>query len=139
MDYAPFWKRVVSYFIDGALLGIVSGIGSVVVGIIMAVDPTGVLAVLALFGYYGLMFIVSISYYAVMDSSPLQGTVGKLVLGMKVTDLEGRRIGLLTSVVRTLIKLFSGVFLLLPWLAAAFTEKKQAVHDMVAKTVVINK
>ena len=75
-------------------------------------------------------------YEAVMESSSKQATLGKMALGLKVTDLEGRRISFARATGRHFAKLLSGMILLVGYIMAGFTERKQALHDMIAGTLV---
>jgi uncharacterized RDD family membrane protein YckC len=74
-----------------------------------------------------------------MESSSWQATLGKKALGMEVTDMEGRRIGFGRATGRTFGKIISAFILYIGFLMAAFTEKKQALHDMIAGCLVIKK
>ena len=76
-------------------------------------------------------------YFTVMESSPWQGTVGKMLLGLRVTDLDGQRISLARANARAFGKVLSGISLGIGYLMAGFTEKKQALHDHVAGTLVV--
>ena len=71
-----------------------------------------------------------------MESSSRQATVGKMALGLKVTDLEGRRISFARASGRHFAKYISGMILLIGYIMAGFTERKQALHDMIAGTLV---
>lgn len=75
-------------------------------------------------------------YEAAMESSSKQATLGKMALGLKVTDLEGRRISFARATGRHFAKLLSGMILLIGYIMAGFTERKQALHDMIAGTLV---
>ena len=83
--------------------------------------------------------LVLYPYFVLMESSRLQGTIGKLILGLKVTDTFGRRISFGRASGRFFGKLLSGQILLIGYLMAALTAKKQALHDVLARTLVINK
>ncbi len=81
-------------------------------------------------------------YLLLMDCSPLQGTFGKYLLGIKVTDIDGNRITLSISGLRLMLKL--GVTILFFPLLAIFsfahiatTRKRQAFHDEEADTLVV--
>ncbi len=76
-------------------------------------------------------------YEAAMESSSKQATVGKMALGLKVTDLEGRRISFPRATGRHFAKYVSGMALLIGYIMAGFTERKQALHDMIAGTLVV--
>lgn len=76
-------------------------------------------------------------YFSVFESSRLQATPGKLALGIRVTDLEGNRIGFGRATGRFFSKIVSGLILDIGYIMAAFTSRKQALHDMMAGTLVI--
>ena len=73
-------------------------------------------------------------YYAMMESSSKQATLGKQLLGLRVTDLAGRRISFGRASGRYFGKYLLGIF---GYIWMAFTDKKQALHDWIANTVVI--
>jgi uncharacterized RDD family membrane protein YckC len=73
-----------------------------------------------------------------METGPRQATWGKQVFGMKVVSADGKRITKMQSVGRFLIKHFmSGLFMMIGFIMAAFTDRKQALHDLAAGTIVI--
>jgi uncharacterized RDD family membrane protein YckC len=72
-----------------------------------------------------------------MESSPLQATIGKLAVGLRVTDLQGQRISFGRATGRFFAKWLSGAILLIGYLMAGFTEKKQALHDRIAGCLVL--
>ena len=76
-------------------------------------------------------------YYALMESSKYQATLGKMAVGARVTDLEGNRISFARATGRYFAKIISGMILMIGYIMAGFTEKKQALHDMIANTLVI--
>jgi uncharacterized RDD family membrane protein YckC len=79
-------------------------------------------------------------YYAWMESSSHQGTIGKLSLGLIVTDLQGRRISFARATGRYFSKIITSLIpLYIGFIMAGFTEKKQALHDMIASTLVLRK
>jgi len=152
VQYAGFWWRFLAYIIDDLLIGAVSWIFAIpilaifgismyslkeagidsddaellVVPIIMAASSIGFLAV-----------VIQWLYFALMESSKHQGTLGKLVLKIKVTDLEGNRIGFGRATGRYFGKIISGMIFMIGYIMAGFTEKKQALHDMMAGCLVI--
>jgi uncharacterized RDD family membrane protein YckC len=83
------------------------------------------------------LFIVGWLYYALLESSAKQATIGKMVLGISVTDLSGNRISFGRATGRYFAKIISGVILCAGYIMAAFTAKKQALHDIMASTLVI--
>lgn len=127
--YAGFWRRVAAYLIDSTVLG---------VAVALILLPFSFNEYLAMIG--GLIAIVFFfGYFIVMHSSPLQATVGKLLLGVKVTDREGNRIGIGRSVGRFLGMFISSLTLGIGYLLAGVTERRQALHDMIAGTLVVRR
>lgn len=86
-------------------------------------------------------FLAYLLYFVILESGPQQATVGKLILGIKLVHAQtGQRISFGQSLGRFLVKhLFSGWFFCIGFLMALFTDKKQALHDLAAGTVVIRK
>jgi uncharacterized RDD family membrane protein YckC len=93
-------------------------------------------------GYFiavGLYYVVAGLYYSLMESSAAQATLGKMALGIKVTDEHGARLEFPHALGRWFAAALSYLTLYIGFLAAAFTERKQALHDLVAKTLVVDK
>ena len=89
--------------------------------------------------------IALILYKPLMEASEYQGTLGKYILSMKVVNQRGERITMTASFVRTIVYLvlttipgvnFVGV---LGIIMIGFTEQKQGLHDIAAKTFVVPK
>ena len=131
MEYAGFWRRFAALFIDNIVLGVAGFILGFVWGIV-AGDDDASFALLQL-----VATVASFLYFALMESSTNQATVGKMALGIKVTDLNGDRISFGRALGRTAAKILSTLILLIGFLMAAFTEKKQGLHDMIAGTLVV--
>jgi uncharacterized RDD family membrane protein YckC len=74
-----------------------------------------------------------------METSKYQGTIGKIALGLKVTDMNGDKLDISKSLIRNLGKIISGIILYVGYMMAGFTEKKQALHDIIAGTLVVKK
>jgi uncharacterized RDD family membrane protein YckC len=121
-EYGGFWKRAAAWLIDSIVVGAATGL-------LMTVT-LGV-------GFIGIFFAHWL-YEAAMLSSSWQTTLGKKALGMIVTDIEGRRLSFAHATGRHFAKWLSALTLCIGFIMAAFTEKKQALHDMVAGTVVVN-
>ena len=86
-----------------------------------------------------LTFAIWVLYCIVFEWSPLQGTLGKLLVGIKVVDRNGNRLSLDRSIGRNLFKFVSLLVLGLGFIWAAFTRHKQGWHDLVAKTYVVKR
>jgi uncharacterized RDD family membrane protein YckC len=83
-----------------------------------------------------LYFVALYAYWTFAESSKWQGTVGKRAFGLVVADYQWRRISAQRALVRNVAKWLSGV-LFIGYLMAAFTRKKQALHDKVAGCLVL--
>ncbi|MGH8099966.1 MAG: RDD family protein [Chthoniobacterales bacterium] len=143
--YAAFWLRVAAVLIDSFVLIIPS-----FVIVMLAVfgaglklpdpdapitqfpTPTGVFIATE-----GALLILQWLYFAIMESSPWRGTLGKRALGIAVTDLNGKRISFGRASSRFFGKLVSSATFLVGYVMAAFTQKRQALHDIMAGTLVV--
>jgi uncharacterized RDD family membrane protein YckC len=121
--YAGFWKRLVALLIDSCVISLATGL--------IAAATMG-------FGWVA-VFVLPWVYEAVMLSSEHQATFGKMALGIVVTDTVGRRLTFGRAAGRHFAKYLSALILFIGFLMAAFTEKKQALHDILAETLVVNK
>ena len=157
-NYAGFWLRFVAIIIDGLILGAINFVLlAPVMGMIgmdlasgMSYDnmqgmdysdivgtlKTLVMAV-ALGNLVGL--VVKILYNSLMEASKFQGSVGKIALGLKVTDASGNKLSLVKAILRNIGKIVSGMILLIGYIMAGVTEKKQALHDMFVGALVVKK
>lgn len=141
--YAGFWLRWVAVLIDGLLLSLPLGfvylIGLFALGIAGTHDGPNPLQVLLFLCFVFFGFIGNWLYFALLESSPNQATLGKRIIGLKVTDEEGRRISFGRASGRHWGKILSGIIFNVGYIMAAFTERKQALHDMIAKTLVVRR
>lgn len=137
LEYAGFWIRFVAAIIDGIVLFVVNMVLSFALlggAVGMSGSPEGMGAMLVV--YYLISLGVQVGYYAVMESSARQATLGKMAVGIKVGDENGQRISALNAVGRYLSKIISTLILLIGFIMAAFDARKQALHDKIASTVV---
>ena len=135
MNYAGFWKRFAAGFIDLFIAAILGGIVGVIVG---SISPELEYAESYLLGNI-VGALMRWIYDAAFESSSKQATPGKMALGIKVTDLNGRRIGFGKATGRHFGKILSMVILFIGCIMIAFTEKKQGLHDKMAGCLVVNK
>ena len=149
--YAGFWLRFVAFIIDAILLHFVSvilllpfaaSLGMGTRGMMMGRPPN----IQELFPLLHAMFRIALIrlvlnwlYFALLESSSWQATLGKKALGLEVTDLAGNRISFGRATGRFFAKIISSLTLLIGYIMAGFTEKKQALHDIIAGTLVIRK
>jgi uncharacterized RDD family membrane protein YckC len=153
--YGTFWARLVASVIDSLIIGLPSMIALFAAlfflggfGIMLhqrRADPDAVRAMMVtlvpifLLGMLALM-IIHWLYFAGMESSARQATFGKSVMSLRVADLEGKRISFGHATGRFFAKIVSGMIpFLIGYLMAAFTEKKQALNDLIAGTLVLGK
>lgn len=138
MGYAGFWKRFVAVLIDGFILFPIGFGFGFILGFTLAVSGVQDESVIEVMGNI-LGIVIGWIYFAVMESSPTQGTLGKMALGIKVTDLQGNRIGIGRATGRHFSKFISMIILCVGYIMAGFTARKQALHDMIAGTLIVNK
>jgi uncharacterized RDD family membrane protein YckC len=153
-EYAGFWLRVVAVIIDGLVTGAVGAI--VWIPLAGAIGLRGLLRgygpdagamrpedmlpfVSIIFRFILISAVLKWLYYALLESSSWQATLGKKALGLEVTDLDGGRISFGRASGRFFGKILSAMILYIGFMMAGFTEKKQALHDMLAGTLVIRK
>lgn len=155
-SYASFGARFVAMIIDYILIGCIQFLviapimAFLGLGLASQVDSSGTLTEEQAIGMAGaaagaimsvviIVYAISILYFSIMESSKAQASVGKLALGIKVTDANGDRISFGKAVLRSIGKIVSGMILYIGFIMAAFTEKKQGLHDMIANTLVLKK
>jgi uncharacterized RDD family membrane protein YckC len=148
-DYGGFWRRFWSYLLDRFILGVVMlPVGLVVLMPLMATESLGwtdtdlpEAAIRSLMGAIlvvaGIGLLGSWLYYALMQSSSKQATLGQLALGIRVTDLEGRRISFARASGRYFATMLTGLTFGIGYLLMLFTARKQTLHDLVAGTLVL--
>jgi uncharacterized RDD family membrane protein YckC len=138
--YAGFWLRVVASLVDLLAMYMPFGLIFLVVIILTKLvarkgyDPRIMLLESPI-----VIIVATWLYFAVMESSPWQATLGKKLLGLHVTDLNGQRLTLGRATGRTLAKYLSSMTMGIGYLLCGFTERKQALHDVVAKCLVLRR
>ncbi len=135
-DYAGFWKRFAASMIDGVALMIAGGIVGGIFGFFYAL-LTGSANGVEGFGQI-LGALVGWLYFALLESSPRQATLGKMALGIKVIDYSGNGVSFWRATLRHFAKFISLITFAIGYLAVAFTKKKQGFHDMLAGCLVVN-
>jgi uncharacterized RDD family membrane protein YckC len=156
LPYAGFWERVAAYLIDGLILGIPFGILVVILiflfggfGMMLHRRPPAdageamafVGPMFSLF-FLGMLVFIALQwlYFAGLESSERQGTIGKSVMSLRVADSEGRRLSFGHATGRFFAKIVSGMVpFAIGYIMAAFTARKQALHDLIAGTLVLRK
>jgi uncharacterized RDD family membrane protein YckC len=149
-SYNVIGRRFLAYVIDGIVLLLISCCLLAVCGALViilflsashhAVGKEAIEAVIAplIENLYCLIqFIGHWLYYALFESSKLQATPGKLICSIKVTDIQGQRLSFARATGRSFAKYLSAFTCLIGYIMAAFTLRRQALHDIIASTVVI--
>jgi uncharacterized RDD family membrane protein YckC len=138
--YAGFWLRLVAALVDLAAIFIPFCFAAFMVVVIAKLvsatkgyeSATVILTVLP-----PLALVATWLYFAVMESSSWQATLGKKLLGLYVTDMKGQRLSLSRATGRTVAKFLSSMTAGIGYLLCGVTEKRQALHDMVASCLVL--
>lgn len=144
--YAGFWRRFAALIIDSILVGVVNQIIQAISGVgtriqeVVAEDPSDISGIMSAAGpVWAIGFAIQLAYFAYFESSEKQATFGKQALGLIVTDMNGERITFGKAAVRFISKIISGLIIGIGYLMQPFTDKKQALHDMIAGTLVYKK
>lgn len=154
-EYAGFWLRFVAYLIDGIIVGAVQ---TIIIAPVMAMFGLGIASmenmdsmsdeesmafIMGAMGTMGTTFLIvgliGIIYFTLMEASKYQATLGKMALGLKVTDTEGNPLDFGKALLRNLGKIISNMIMMIGYIMAGFTDKKQALHDMIAGALVVKK
>ncbi len=143
--YAGFWMRFAAAIIDYVILTVIESMMQLGVGLGGGMPfmpgPGGFSPgnPFPMFGLFSGGFVLRWLYFALMESSRYQATIGKLALGIIVTNMQGQRIGFGQATGRYFGKFISAFTLMIGFMMAGWTEKKQALHDMLAGCLVIRK
>jgi uncharacterized RDD family membrane protein YckC len=156
--YAGFWLRFAALLVDRAILSAAAAfmvIPAIIIIVAIGVNLSdikqpedlllqgnllkvsmlvGIIVVLSLFN-----LVIGWLYYSLMESSKYSGTVGKIAVGIKVTDMYGERITFGRASGRFFAKIISNFTFLIGYIMAGVTDKKQALHDLIANCLVVKK
>jgi len=78
-----------------------------------------------------------IIYYALMESSKYQATLGKIVMGIKVVNNNGQRLDFSKALLRNISKILSALIIGIGYIMIIFDDRKQGLHDKIADTFVV--
>ena len=134
--YAGFWKRFLAYFLDSVVTLVIGMMVGFILGFVLALAGAPMKGIELAGNVVGI--VIGWLYWAGMEASPKQATLGKMALGIRVTDLEGRRLSFGRSSSRYFAKIISVLTLGVGFIMAGFTQRKQALHDMLAGCLVVN-
>src|SRR6266446_10328446 len=154
VEYAGFWLRFLAFLIDNVVMGIgfvlvliplifLTGLGSFLSRFHpdQELDDAGIFFIIgAVFLVATLSLVLTWLYHALMESSEWQATVGKRALGLVVTDMAGRRVSFGRATGRHFGKIITNMIpAFIGYIMAGFTERKQALHDMIAGCLVLRR
>jgi len=143
--YGGFWRRWLAFIVDGLIIGAVMlpfgvGLGFAQLGTMLNSDEMNGETIMSMIAASMLVWMirvmVSFLYGAGFESSRFQATPGKMMVGVRVTTLEGGRVSFGRAAGRQLGKWLSGLILCIGYLLVAFSDRKQGLHDMLAGTLV---
>jgi len=152
---AGFWRRVAANVIDGLIINTVSSI------VLLILAPIFGIGLLGIFGLPGdgvghpealgagfmlfqvvfqlLALILTGTYYVWLHSSLNMATLGKMAVGIKVVRPDGERISVARAIGRYFAFILSSMTLGIGFIMAGLTQRKQALHDMICDTLVVDK
>lgn len=138
MKYAAPHKRLFAFFVDLLILLGFNLLMGFVLGISALASQVLALPLLGLW-FFGGLVVATWLYHAFFESSAWRATIGKRIFQLQVVTIEGKKIGFWRATARHFGKFVSRLIGFLGLLMIFFTEKKQALHDKIAATVVIQK
>jgi len=126
--YAGFWKRVVASIIDLVIIWV---IGLLPLHLNFSLHPFDI--------SFSIDFLWWLVYSCCLEASPLQATLGKKILGIKVVDIHGHKISFVRSLGRTISKIYSALLLGIGFFMCLWTKNEQCLHDKVSDCFVVTK
>lgn len=110
IQYASFGERFLARIIDGVIIFIPS---------------------------YVIPLIFPWLYCSLLESSKSGATLGKRIIGIRVTDLNGAQIGFGPATGRFFGQILSTMIIFIGYFMMLFNTRRQTLHDMMAGTIVI--
>lgn len=142
--YAGFWKRFSASVIDAVVIvfftvPILYLINNIAINSYFGGSNYADSFMMSYYAWSFYLLIIRWAYYAGMECSPFKGTIGKIAVGIYVTDAAGNNITFGQATGRFFGKMISGLILYIGFMMAGFTDKKQALHDMMSNCLVLKK
>lgn len=143
--YGGFWRRFWAFWIDAIISSLLPAILCFALALLIvwktANTPQEPVSAIWLIPLYLLWCVLGLIctwlYFALLESSKHQATLGKLLLGLKVVDKQGQRLSFARATGRYFAKLLSYAIMYIGFLMMPFTNRKRALHDMIAGTYVV--
>lgn len=147
VKYASFWLRFLAFVIDMLIVLVIQLVLLIpfigIIGYEMSYTGLGDISegtILTLgFGLYLTFMLISWLYFALFHASSTHATIGKMIVGIKICHAHSRDLSFSRTSLRYVSKYMSFAILLIGFVIAAFTPKRQALHDFIANTIVIKK
>ena len=149
MQYGRVQQRMFAFIVDAMILvlliGLADAIGLPVFDDFRVVDVSvdGAAETEKTIEYSLAGIVVTIAliwgYYVGFEVSRYEATPGKMAMALRVTDMEGRRIGILRASVRHFAKVLTLATLSIGFFMAIFTRRRQTLHDLIAGCLVLSK
>lgn len=136
-QYAGFFLRFFAKIIDTV---IIYAIALLILSIIEVLFPGSILNNTSLIVGICIAFfpsVIAFFYHTILESSGWKATLGKRIMEIQVVDYNYEKISYFKAIIRFVTKILSAITLLIGFIMAGFTEKKQALHDLIAKTYVV--
>lgn len=148
--HAGLWRRFAASIVDSLVTGVLSYIVLIPLMLVFGLGVGSLLgnesggSVLFMILQYGISIAIPAAYFGWMHSSSSQASLGKMAVGIKVCRSDGDTMSLGRALGRyfayTLFALFTcGLGVLISGLMVAFSQRKQALHDMICDTLVVDK
>lgn len=136
VEYAGFWRRFAAFWLDAVIIALaVNTLRSYALYPDIMQLPDFVPAVFS----FAVGSLFSWLYFSGMESSPMQATIGKWLVGIFVVDYAGHRITFGRATGRYFGKALSALILYIGFMMAGFTERKQGLHDIMAECVIVSR
>ncbi len=145
-DFAGFGRRLAAYLIDLPLMLLAqaaTGAAALALGavawMLLAGGEEGAATNAAAAAIWLVIALTGYGYFTACEASPWQATPGKRLLGLRVARVDGRPLDLRTAAVRSLARSLCHLSLGLGYLLALSNRRRQGLHDLIAKTVVVRR
>jgi len=141
-EYGGYWRRMAALLIDTIIICGIAMIPAIFIFVILdlVVGTRQADRFIDSFNFeilmYAIFLVISVIYFTIQESSVYQASFGKRLLKLLVTDQDGERLTRKAALIRSLGKIISAAILWIGVLMIAFSERKQGLHDRIAKTFV---
>jgi uncharacterized RDD family membrane protein YckC len=147
--YGGFWRRCLAWTIDVVLISAAFSSALILLTLLLRLPVGSLTNQINVFSpdynsgaaqpWMVVLWILGGVYWAMCESSRHQATLGKIALGLVVTDVSGQRISLLRASLRYVSKQVNVVTLGVGYFMAGWTHQKQALHDKMTSCVVVRR